>query len=78
MKEPSKPLRQRAAHQQATEQAAQSNTAAGGGTRFETAESMIRHDASRTEVPEVIETRLKQSLREEGSGGSWWRRIFSK
>ena len=73
MKEPSKHLRQQQATEQTTE--AQTNKNA---RIFATVEEVIREDASQTEVPEVIEQRLKKSLREEPPSGSWWRRMFSK
>jgi hypothetical protein len=48
------------------------------GVEFESAEEMLRHDATQVQPPERIEKRLKESLANEPqpAQSSWWRRLF--
>lgn len=51
-------------------------SSARGEHEFESAEAAIRQDASNTRVPEAVEERLSQSVRESPKPRrSWWRRL---
>jgi len=47
------------------------------GLEFQTAEEVIRFDATQTKPPERLERRVQESVEREGLGKpSWWRRLF--
>jgi hypothetical protein len=73
--DPSK-LRQQ---QHQVEESAQTslNQDAQARSQFDSVEEIIRYDAQRTEVPEAIGERLKESIaREPPPSRSWWQRLF--
>jgi hypothetical protein len=55
--------------------AAQQSTAANSGAlEFETAEELLRHDASQIVVPPDIARRLNKSIAESAPRRPWWRK----
>jgi hypothetical protein len=61
--------------QQVSETRARQTTA----REFATPEELLRHDASQTEVPPAVATRLNESIqREPKPARSWWRRLTGR
>ena len=66
--------------QQEQEQQAHSETLSGkSGHEFGSVEELLRHDASKTQVPAAVSERLGKSLADEPKPApSWWRKVFSR
>jgi len=45
---------------------------------FANVEQLMREDAAQVEVPEVVKTRLAESISQEmpAKSGSWWKKLF--
>jgi hypothetical protein len=72
-----KQVRLQSEQKQSTEQQEHQQQAAGTALEFDSAESLLRHDALHTPIPPRVEERLRESLAEETlPGRPWWKKLL--